>query len=222
MVIKKDNGISSFFTNVYAWMVVGLLVSGITAYYTSINQSLLSFVYKAFTLLLILEIVVVIVFSFLRKKTNPSLARVMFIIYSLLNGFTLSSIFLYFKIGSVIVVFISAALMFLLLAVYGYVTKTDLSSIGKIFIFALIAIIIMSIINMFLGNGSFGIFISIVSIVVFLGLTAWDMQKLKAIYSYYKDDEKELKTSAIYGALDLYLDFINIFLDLLNLFGKQK
>ena len=112
--------------------------------------------------------------------------------------------------------------MFGLLAVYGYITKTDLSSFGKILLFALLAIIIMSVINIFAHNGTFGIIISIISIVVFLGLTAWDMQALKAMYNYYANDEKELGKIAIYGALDLYLDFINIFLQLLNLFGKSK
>ena len=112
--------------------------------------------------------------------------------------------------------------MFGLLALYGYITKQDLSSLGKILIFALLAIVVMSLINIFVGNESFDIFISIVSVVIFLGLTAWDMQALKAMYNYYSSDERELSKMAIYGALDLYLDFINIFLSLLNLFGKSR
>ena len=119
-------------------------------------------------------------------------------------------------------VFFSSALMFGLLAFYGYVTKQDLSSLGKILLFALIAIIIMSVINIFVMNSTFGAFVSIISVVVFLGLTAWDMQSLKRIYNYYANDEEELNKVAIYGALDLYLDFINIFMDLLNLFGDSK
>ena len=119
-------------------------------------------------------------------------------------------------------VFLSAALMFALLAIYGYTTKNDLSSFGKILIFALIAIIIMSIINIFVKSSGLDLFLCIVSILVFLGLTAWDMNNLKALYNYYASDEKELSKIAIYGALDLYLDFVNIFLNLLSLFGKRN
>ena len=164
----------------------------------------------------------VIVFSFLRKKVSPVVAMLLFVLYSGISGLTLSSIFLVYRLDSVGMVFLSAAVMFALLAIYGYVTKQDLSSLGKILIFALLAIIIMSLINLFIGNSTFSIIVSIISVVVFLGLTAWDMQALKAMYNYYASDEKELNKIAIYGALDLYLDFINIFLSLLNLFGKSK
>ena len=155
-------------------------------------------------------------------KTSKTVAKLLFVLYSAISGLTLSSIFLVYKIQSVGIVFLSSALMFALLAVYGYTTKQNLSSFGKILLFALLAIIIMSVINIFVGNGTFGIIISVVSIMVFLGLTAWDMQALKSMYNYYANDENELNKIAIYGALDLYLDFINIFLNLLNLFGNSK
>lgn len=222
MVIKKDNGMSNFFTRVYLWMFIGLLISGGVAYFTSVTPSMIMFVAKGYIWIVLAELLTVILFTALRKKVSPGSAKVLFIVYSALSGLTLSSIFLVYKIGSIGEVFLSAALMFGLLAAYGYMTKTDLSSMGKILIFALLAIIIMSLINTFVGNSSFSIVISIVSIVVFLGLTAWDMQALKAMYNYYSNDEKELNKVAIYGALDLYLDFINIFLQLLSLFGKQK
>lgn len=222
MVIDSNNGMSKFFSKVYLWMFIGLLISGGVAYYTSITPSMIKFVYGSYGWILITELIVVIAFSALRKKVSPGVAKVLFITYAAISGLTLSSIFLVYKIQSIGMVFLSSALMFGLLAVYGYMTKTDLSSMGKILIFALLAIIIMSLINMFTHNGTFGIIISIISIVVFLGLTAWDMQALKAMYNYYASDEKELGKIAIYGALDLYLDFINIFLQLLNLFGKSK
>lgn len=222
MVIDNNNGMSKFFSKVYLWMFIGLLISGGVAYYTSITPSMIKFVYGSYGWILITELIVVIAFSALRKKVSPGVAKVLFVTYAAISGLTLSSIFLVYKIQSIGMVFLSSALMFGLLAVYGYITKTDLSSFGKILLFALLAIIIMSLINIFAHNGTFGIIISIISIVVFLGLTAWDMQALKAMYNYYASDEKELGKIAIYGALDLYLDFINIFLQLLNLFGKSK
>lgn len=222
MVINSENGISKFFSKVYLWMFIGLLISGGVAYYTSVTPSMIRMVYSSFNLILIIELIVVIAFSALRNKVSPLVAKILFIAYSAISGLTLSSIFLVYKIESVGLVFLSAAVMFGLLALYGYVTKQDLSSLGKILIFALLAIVVMSLINIFVGNESFNIFISIVSVVIFLGLTAWDMQALKAMYNYYSSDERELGKMAIYGALDLYLDFINIFLSLLNLFGKSR
>lgn len=222
MVINSENGISKFFSKVYLWMFIGLLISGGVAYYTSVTPAMIRIVYSSFNLILIIELIVVIAFSALRNKVSPLVAKILFITYSAISGLTLSSIFLVYKIESVGLVFLSAAVMFGLLALYGYITKQDLSSLGKILIFALLAIVVMSLINIFVGNESFNIFISIVSVVIFLGLTAWDMQALKAMYNYYSSDERELGKMAIYGALDLYLDFINIFLSLLNLFGKSR
>ncbi len=222
MVINSENGISKFFTKVYLWMFIGLLVSFGLAYYTSSNVNMIFFVSRNYYLIIIAELLVVIVFSFLKRKVSSLVAGILFIVYSALSGLTLSSIFIVYEIGSIGMVFLSAALMFGLLAAYGYITKNDLSSMGKVLLFALIAILIMSVINMFIYNSSFGVFISIVSIVVFLGLTAWDMQNLKAIYNYYASDDKALNKASIYGALDLYLDFINIFLQLLSLFGRRK
>lgn len=222
MVIDSNDKMSRFFSKVYLWMFIGLLISGGVAYYTSVTRSMQIFVYGNYTWILLAELLVVIFFSFLRKKVSPLVAKILFVLYAAISGLTLSSIFLVYKLDSVGIVFLSSAIMFALLALYGYITKQDLSSLGKILIFALLAIIIMSLINIFIGNSTFSIVVSIISVVVFLGLTAWDMQALKAMYNYYASDEEELNKIAIYGALDLYLDFINIFLQLLNLFGKNK
>lgn len=222
MVIDSENKMSKFFSKVYLWMFIGLLVSGGIAYYTSVTPGVRGLVYSYFNLFLILELVVVIAFSALRKKVSPLVAKILFLVYAAISGLTLSSIFLVYKLDSIGMVFLSSALMFGLMAAYGYITKTNLSSFGKVLIFALLAVIIMSLINMFIGNGTFGIVISVISIVVFLGLTAYDMQNLKSMYDYYANDENELNKVAIYGALDLYLDFINIFLRLLQLFGKRN
>lgn len=224
MVIKNknENGISKFFTKVYLWMFIGLLLSTISSYFTFVNPAMNSFVYNAFGLILIIELIVVITFSLLRRKVSPMGAKIMFIVYSIISGLTLSSIFIVYKLSSIITVFLSAAVMFGLLALYGYFTNQDLTSFSKLLIFGLLAVVIMSIINIFVTSQSFDITISIISIIIFLGLTAWDMQNLKKIYYYYENDYDALDKSAIYGALDLYLDFINIFLDLLRLFGKSR
>lgn len=222
MVINNENGISKFFSKVYFWMFIGLLVSGGVAYYTSITPSFMYFTFKNIYLIMILEIGVVIAFTALRSKVSPLVAKILFVIYSIVSGVTLSSIFLIYKLESVGMVFFASAVMFGLLALYGYTTKTNLSTFGRIMLFGLITIIVMSLINMFIGNSNFSIIISIFSIIIFLGLTAWDMQKLKSIYEYYSTSEEELNKVAIYGALDLYLDFINIFLQLLSLFGKRR
>ena len=203
-------------------MMIGLLISGGTAYLTYATPSITKFVYQFYTLILLVELIVVISFTALRRKVSPSMAKLLFIIYSIVSGLTLSSIFIVYKLGSIGIVFLAAALMFGLMGIYGLTTKNDLSSFGKILIFALIAIIIMSVINIFVQNSEFNIFICVVSILIFLGLTAWDLNNLKTIYRYYESNEEELNKAAIYGALDLYLDFINIFLNLLNLFGKRN
>lgn len=222
MVIDSGNGMSKFFTKVYLWMFVGLLISFGVAYYTSESVNMIYFVLRNYTWIILAELLVVVIFSFLRSKVSPVVAAILFVFYAALSGLTLSSIFIVYEIGGIGMVFLSAALMFGLLAAYGFMTKNDLSSMGKVLLFALIAILIMSLINLFVYNSTFGVIISVVSVVVFLGLTAWDMQNLKAIYNYYASSQNELNKASIYGALDLYLDFINIFLQLLSLFGRRK
>ena len=222
MNLSRERGMSNFLSKVFLWMMIGLLISGGTAYLKYATPSITKFVYQFYTLILLVELIVVISFTALRRKVSPSMAKLLFIIYSIVSGLTLSSIFIVYKLGSIGIVFLAAALMFGLMGIYGLTTKNDLSSFGKILIFALIAIIIMSVINIFVQNSEFNIFICIVSILIFLGLTAWDLNNLKTIYRYYESNEEELNKAAIYGALDLYLDFINIFLNLLNLFGKRN
>ena len=221
-MIYSKNSFSKFISGVYLWMFLGLLVSGLTAYFTSTSFDMIRFVNKNLLLIIIAEFVVVIVFSTMQRKVSPLVAKILFLLYSFINGLTLSAIFVIYTKESIITVFISAAIMFGLLALYGYTTKTNLDSLGRILIFGLLAIIITSIINIFINSSGLDIILSIISIVLFLGLTAYDMQKLKSIYNYYDNDSNMLSKSSIYGALNLYLDFINIFLELLRLFGKSN
>lgn len=221
-MVDNKNTLSKFISGVYLWMFIGLVISGLTGYITSRSYEMLRFVSNNIFIIIIAELIVVIAFSALQRKVSPLVAKILFILYAFISGLTLSSIFLVYTKQSLIMIFISSALMFGLLALYGYTTNTNLDSLGKMLIFGLIAIIVVSIINMFVNSSGLNITLSIVSVVLFLGLTAYDMQKLKSIYNYYSNNENELSKASIYGALNLYLDFINIFLELLQLFGKKN
>jgi len=142
-------------------------------------------------------------------------AKIMFIIYAMVSGFTFASIFVVYEMSSIIFVFALAAIMFLIMALFGYYTNIDLSKFSSYLIFGLIGVIIASLVNVFWINDTFTTIICIISILVFLGFTAWDIQKIKRL-NINNDN------AAIYGALELYLDFINIFLDLLRLFGRER
>ena len=221
-MLEKENGLGKFFTKVYMWMFIGILISGVVAYFTSVSPVMIKYVSDLYIFIIIAELITVILFTALRNKVSPGVAKILFIVYSALSGLTLSSIFLLYKIRSIGTVFYSTSLLFGLMAVYGYVTKQNLTSFGKILLFGLISVVIMSFINIFVGNSSFDVFISIISIAIFLGLTAYDMSRLKQTYDYYSNDPNMLDKASIYGALDLYLDFVNILLKLLSLFGKKK
>jgi len=218
----KDEKMSLFFTKVYLWMFIGLLISAGVSYITSINTTMLAIYAKSYLVIVLLEFVVVIGLSSAIRKISPSVAKLLYILYSALNGFTLASIFMIYKLDSIIMVFLASALLFAILAIYGYITKADLTKFGRILFVGLIAIIIMSLINIFVGGSRLGIILSILSILIFLLLTAYDMQKLKRIYYAYENDEFMTDKMSIYGALDLYLDFINIFINLLRLFGRRR
>jgi len=149
---------------------------------------------------------------------NKNTARIFFLLYSFISGLTFSSIFIVYKLTSILYVFLVAAIIFLLFGLIGYFTKIDLTKLGTYLMMALLAIIVCIIINLFVGNSTFDLIISIISIVIFIGFTAYDVQKIKQL-SYENIDEDNL---AIVGALNLYLDYINIFLNLLSLFGDSK
>ena len=184
-MVDNRNSLSKFISGVYLWMFLGLIVSGITGYVTSKSYVMLRFVSNNMFIIIITELIVVIAFSALQRKVSPLVAKILFILYAFISGLTLSAIFLVYTKQSLIMIFVSAALMFGLLSLYGYTTNTNLDSLGKMLIFGLIAIIIVSIINMFVNSSSLNITLSIVSVVIFLGLTAYDMQKLKSIFNYY-------------------------------------
>ena len=142
----------------------------------------------------------------------------MFILYSIISGLTFSSIFVYYELTAIIYIFLATAVVFGILALLGYTTKIDLTKMGTYFFIGLLGAILVTVINVFLGNPTIDLVVSIVCLILFIGITMYDVQKLKRL----ADSELPQDNLAIYGALDLYLDFINIFLHLLELFGRDN
>lgn len=204
----------------FLWMFLGLLATGIIALYTYKTDALISFAMSGgLSILLILELVVVVVFSLISKKVPPIVVTILFFIYAAINGVTLSSIFYVYQLNSIVYIFFAAAAIFGIFALLGYTTKVDLSKFSTILFGLLLAGIIVSVINLFLNNSLVDLVLSWVMLIVFFGVTAYDIQKIKNLAQYdgiYKDKLH------IYAAMDFYLDFINIFLRLLSIFGKRR
>lgn len=200
----------------FMWMFIGLLVTFLTGGVICLNMDVLaSALSSLFIVAVIVQLVLVFVLSKNILKMSPTAAKVLFLVYSMVTGFTFSSVFVVYELTSIIFVFALASVLFGIMGLLGYYTNLDLSKFGSYLIFALIAILLCSIVNIFWLNDTFSTIICIFSILVFLGFTAWDVQKIKRL-------DVDNDNAAIYGALELYLDFINIFLDLLQLFGKEK
>lgn len=222
--IKERN---RFLSRVYLWMTLALLISGGVAFAVSEIPSAVQFLfgYRAipFIVLCILEIVIVFWLSAKIRTMNVVTAVIGFLIYSVVNGMTLSAIFIIYNIKSIFLVFLISASLFAVMALYGTFTKTSLKSVGRYLFMALIGLIIVSLVNFFLKSNIIDWIISTATVLIFTGLTAYDAQKLaKASDEAESQDEDVFQKASILGALELYLDFINIFLALLRLFGKRK
>jgi FtsH-binding integral membrane protein len=214
-----------FITKVFGWMSVALAITGAMAMYTATSETLLSFVFGSkitFFGLIILELVLVGFLAARIRRMNPTTATAIFIGYSLLNGLTLSSIFLLYTSSSIATTFFITAGTFAVFALVGYTTKTDLTRLGSLLFMAVIGIIIASVVNMFLGSSQLDYIISFVGVLVFTGLVAYDTQKIKEMNIIGNEGTDEDRKEAIMGALTLYLDFINLFIFLLRLFGDRK
>lgn len=215
---------NTFLSRVYGWMTLALVISGVTAFLAATNETIIRLTIGngfGFLILAVAELALVWWLTASIHKISSGAAFFAFILYSVLNGVTLSSIFLVYKIESIFMVFFISAGMFAAMAVYGTVTKSSLSSFGKFFAMALVGIIIASLVNFLLRSPMLDWFLSIITVVIFTGLTAYDAQKMLAVSRNVSDDEMFRKASVI-GALDLYLDFINIFLAMLRLFGRRR
>lgn len=207
------------FGKVFMWMFIGLLITFLTGYVVSSNDNMLYNIFSGGTyfILIIIELVLVVYLSARIHKMQVTTARIVFILYSFVSGLTFGSIFIVFKMSSIMLIFLITAILFGIFALIGRFTKLDLTKVGTILLMMLLGIVICTFVNVFLKNDTLDLFVSYISIIVFLGFTAYDMQKIKML-SYEFDDEDKI---AIIGALELYLDFINIFIDLLRIFGKR-
>lgn len=210
---------------VYTWMALALVITGFTAYYVATTPSLLSIIYSNQVVLwglIIGELALVIGLSAAINRLSLTTATLLFVLYSVLNGAMLSSVFLIYTTASIANVFFITAGTFGAMAAYGYFTKKDLTSWGRILLMALIGIIIASVVNIFLRNSMFDLVISYICVAIFVGLTAYDSQKIKEMMLQAPDASEQAQKIALLGALTLYLDFINLFLYLLRIFGKRE
>ena len=206
---------------VFLWMTLGLLVTFVTGYVVSLNETMLVNIFSSgfYWVFLVAELILVFVLSAKVMSMKPTTVRLCFLLYSFVSGLTFSSIFIAYELMSIFYVFIIAAIVFAIFGAIGYFTDIDLTKMGSILLMALIAIIICMIINIFVGSEQFDFVISIISILIFILFTAYDVQKIKRLE---EENEVPAENLAIYGALELYLDYINIFLHLLSILGESK
>lgn len=219
--------VNSFIQSVYNWMAVGLALTGFVAYFVSTSPTLLNVIFGSrfvFFGLMIAELALVFFISAGINKINASTATALFVFYSALNGVTLSAIFLAYTMSSIASTFFITAATFGACSVYGMVTKKDLTSVGSFMFMGLIGIIIASLVNLFLQSSAMNMIISYIGVFVFIGLTAYDTQKIKMMAVSQPDglDTGVVRKGAILGALSLYLDFINMFLFMLRIFGGNR
>ncbi len=212
---------NKIFGKTFFWMFLGLLGSGILAWYTYSSGLFIKIALgDYFNALLILELVVVLLFSLLFKKLPPLIVGILYFVYSMINGVTLSVIFAIFQLNSIIYLFAISALLFAALGFIGYKTTKDLSSWKPYLSVFLIAGIVLSFINVFLlKNTTFELILDWLILALFFGITIYDINKMKLLQTDSSIDTNKIH---IYCAMELYLDFINIFLRILSIFGKRK
>jgi FtsH-binding integral membrane protein len=208
-------------------MGIGLAVTGFVAYYVSTSESLLRMIFGNPLLLIVLivaELGLVFGIAGMVNRMSAGTATALFVVYSGLNGVTLSSIFLIYAQASIVSTFFICAATFIACSVYGWTTKKDLTSLGGFMMMGLVGIVIASLVNLFLQSSSVSAIVSYIGVFVFIGLTAYDTQKIKnmAMTQPANLDGAVIRKGAILGALSLYLDFINLFLMLLSIFGQRR
>lgn len=224
-VLSTSSVSRTFLFNVYNWMAMGLGITGIISYFVASSQTLLNLFFGNPVLLIgviILQFVVVLGLSFAMNKIPAALAIGAFFFYSALMGITMASVFIVYTGASVASTFFVCAGMFAAVSVFGYITRMDLSGMGTFLFMGLIGIILASVVNIFLGSSTLYWIISYAGVLIFVGLTAYDTQKIKQMAMDIDASSDSGKKAAIFGALMLYLDFINLFLFLLRIMGDRK
>lgn len=216
---------STLMRKVFIWMALALVITGVTAYGVATTPSLLIAIVTNKALfwgLIIAELALVFAVSGAINRLSLATATLLFVLYSVVNGATLSVIFLAYSMPAIIQTFFITAGTFGVMALVGYTTKTDLTSLGKLLFMALIGLVIATVVNMFVGSTGFDYILSYVGVLIFVGLTAYDTQKIKQMCMQAPDAGEHMQKLALLGALSLYLDFINLFLYLLRIFGSNK
>lgn len=203
----------------FLWMALGLLVTFGVGFGVSLNENMLLNIFgSSFWFWIILEVGLVIFLSWRLFKMSAVSAKVCFLLYAFVSGLTFSSIFVTYNVKSIMLVFLVTGLIFGIMSLVGYKTKKDLSKLGFYLLMGLLGVIIVSIVNIFLGSTMLEFILSIICVILFIGITAFDVQKIKSL----ENSNLPQENLAIYGALELYLDFINIFLDLLRIIANNK
>ncbi|MBQ6208870.1 MAG: Bax inhibitor-1/YccA family protein [Prevotella sp.] len=227
MIREKEGYVSLAFPalmrKVYLWMTLALVITAITSYGVATSPTLLGLIYSSkltFFGLIIAELALVFWVSARIDKLSLTNATLLFILYAIINGATMASIFMLYSPTVITKVFFITAGTFGAMAAYGYFTKSDLSSWGKILIMAVVGLIIAMLVNMFLRSSMMDLIVSGIGVLVFTGLTAYDSQKIKQMLALQSDMGESAQKIALLGALSLYLDFINLFLYLLRFFGR--
>ncbi len=222
---------NALFRQVFGWMFVGLLLTAIASLFFGMNPEAMRYLISVSDtgaklnvlgwIVMFAPLGFVLIMSFAFNRLSFVQIASIFVLYALVNGISLGFIFYVYEIGSIFKAFVSASVLFGVMAIAGYMTKTDLTKFGRILFFGLIGIMIASLINFFMKSGTMDYIISILGVAIFTGLTAYDVQKIKALSNGY-DGSVMYRKLGIMGALNLYLDFINLFLFLLRLFGSRK
>jgi FtsH-binding integral membrane protein len=219
-VYRSAAGINEAMGRVYGYMSLAVVVSMIVSYVVGTSPELLQFFFTGVTkwIVIFAPLAAILIMSFAAERFSKFELQVFLQAFAALMGLSLATIFAVFTMGSIFTAFMGGAVLFATMSMYGYFTKKDLTSVGSFMLVGLIAIVIASIVNIFIGSTVFQMVISAVAIIIFLGLTAYDTQTIRQLVSQDTDTGRE----EVLGALSLYLDFINLFLSLLQLFGGRK
>lgn len=226
IVQHTRTGLQTYMAQVYGWMACGLFLTAFVSWYTVQSPVLLEFVFSSqitFIGLIVLQLVLVMALSAMVHKLSASAATGMFMLYAALTGVTISSIFLRYTYSSIVSTFVVSGGMFAVISLYGYTTRRDLSGFGSLLFMGLIGIVLASLVNFWLKSEALMWAVTYIGVFVFVGLTAYDTQKLKHIGNQIDvNDSTNLRRYSIMGALTLYLDFINLFLMLLRIMGNRR
>lgn len=219
-------GQADYSRKVFSWMFLGLGITFVIGFVLTLNAEIVvPFIAQnigAYYILALIEVVMVFALGFFVRKLPPAACKFIFLFYSVLNGLTITPSLIVYGVSNAIYAFGVTALIFGMMTLYGMITKRDLSKLGPVLFIGLLGLLIYSVIAMLFNMPMSDLLIGIIGIVLFVGFTAYDTQKIKKYYSYFGGDQETLQKTAIIVALDLYLDFINLFLYILRLFARNN